>query len=208
MNKILKQNIDRIPVSDIELYIDKLVDMMTWENELPIGFPTSPQLSNAVLYKFDESLHSYCKKNRLAYTRYSDDIIISGNSFDGFDQLTKTVQTYLDINASSNLVLNIDKTHLTHVGNKVKILGLVITPDGRVTINSKYKRKLEVLLHFYVSDKNKFKEIVNETLQGNEHSIFGLLHYAKSVDPLYLEKLQRKYGTYALRSLMKGKKDD
>lgn len=205
---ILNKNIENIPVLGIENYISHISGMMTWRNTLPIGFPTSPQLSNAFLFNFDRALHQYCKENKYVYTRYSDDIIISSNSYEGFDNLSVVIQNLLSNKASPNLKLNEDKTRFLHTGNKVKILGLIITHSGTVTIDSKYKNQLESLLHFYVNDKTKFNKIIDETLEGKEHSLFGLLHYAKSIDPRYLEKLQRKYGAYALNSLMKDRWND
>ncbi len=205
VRSILLRNKDNVPVTDIDEYIDDLAKMMTLEGTLPVGFPTSPQLSNAFLFKFDRAMHQYCSERHFVYTRYSDDLIVSGHSFDGFEQLSKYISELLHKSASTQLQLNADKTRFIHTGNKVKILGLVMTREGKVTIDSRYKKQLETLLHFYVSDKNRFHKIVTETFHGKERSVFGLLHYAKSVDPGYLEKLQRKYGNYAVRELMKDK---
>lgn len=205
---ILKRDKALLPISDIDNYIQHLAEIMTIDNTLPAGFPTSPQLSNAFLFNFDLHLKAICLEKEFSYTRYSDDIIISSTSFNGFENLTKIVQEALQETTTPQLALNENKTRFRHVGNKVKILGLVITPNGRVTLDSKYKKQLEVLLHFYTSDKEKFNKIVNETLSGKEHSLFGLLHYAQSVDPEYIEKLQRKYGVLALRSLMRDKWND
>lgn len=48
---------------------------------LPQGAPTSPYLSNLLTYNLDIELNEYCKSDNrnLNYTRYSDDIIISGD---------------------------------------------------------------------------------------------------------------------------------
>ncbi|WP_252176983.1 reverse transcriptase domain-containing protein [Endozoicomonas sp. 4G] len=205
VREILTRNEANVPISDIKEYIPLLVGMMTWQGVLPVGFPTSPQLSNAFLLNFDQKLSRYCASRGYIYTRYSDDIVISAQAFDGFEHLSETIQLLLDSAASPLLMLNDDKTRFTHTGNKVKVLGLVVTQGGKVTIDSKYKRQLEILLHFYVTDRKRFNRVLGETLTGKEHSLFGLLHYARSIDPEYLEKLQRKYGAYALRSLMEDK---
>ncbi|WP_152558817.1 reverse transcriptase domain-containing protein [Endozoicomonas numazuensis] len=205
VREILTRNEGNVPISDIKEHISLLVEMMTWQGSLPVGFPTSPQLSNAFLLRFDQKLHRYCEGRGYTYTRYSDDIVISAKSFDGFEHLSETIQLLLNTAVSPLLRLSDDKTRYTHTGNKVKILGLVVTQGGKVTIDSKYKRQLETLLHFYVTDRERFGRVVDETLAGKEHSLFGLLHYARSIDPSYLEKLQRKYGAYALRSLMEDK---
>ena len=205
---VLTRNSEISPISDIGEYIDRIVEMVCWEGSIPIGFPTSPKLSNSFLLDFDSELHSYCTRNELIYTRYSDDVIISAKSMGFFNNISSTVQSFLNENASDKLKLNTNKTRITHIGNKVKILGLIITPDGRVTIDSKYKKIIESLLHFYINDKAKFDDLLSKTMHGKERSLFGMLHYAKSIDFEYVDKLQRKYGAYALSSLMEDKWSD
>ncbi|MFK5915567.1 MAG: reverse transcriptase domain-containing protein [Woeseiaceae bacterium] len=206
--RVLSRDKQRIPISDFDLYIDTIVKLTTFSGSIPVGFPTSPSLSNSFLMEFDAVLENYCSKRGFIYTRYSDDIIISGKSFDGFDKLESDVQAMLHEYASEELFLNAKKTHVTKIGNKVKILGLVITVDGRVTIDSKYKNTLESLLYFYINDKSKYTNLLEKTMHGKERSLFGLLHYVKSIDQAYLEKLQRKYGAYALSALMEDRWSD
>jgi len=202
VKQVLIRDTNLIPISDFDDYISEIAKIMTWGGSIPVGFPTSPKLSNGFLYEFDNALHNVCKSRSLAYTRYSDDIIISGKDKGLLVDLRDIVQDILRQYASEKLFLNAEKTRITHFGNKVKILGLVITPDGRVTVDSKYKRTIESLLHFYITDKVQYNDLLNKTFESKEHSLFGLLHYINSTDPAYLEKLQRKYGVLALRTLM------
>lgn len=208
VRRILNRDKSRIPVSDLECYIDKLVELMTINGSIPIGFPTSPQLSNSFLFEFDRSVRKFCEEQTLIYTRYADDIIISGKSFKELSTLKETIQNFLKNHASEQLILNDDKTHISHLGNKVKILGLNVLPNGKITIDAKHKKKLELLLHFYVSNPGKYKDFLKEEFKDSERSLFGMLHYVRSVDPSYLEKLQRKYGVYALRTLMEERWND
>ena len=200
--RILKRDKELVPISDVELYINRLVSVMTFDGSIPVGFSTSPQLSNAFLFEFDCVVRKFCDEKYLTYTRYADDIIISGKGFDELSELRDVIQAMLKKYASSSLLLNEEKTHITHLGNKVKILGLSILPNGKITIDAKYKKKLELLLHFYITDQDKYKSFLQNEFKGSEQSLFGMLHYAQSVDPSYLDKLQRKYGVYALRTLM------
>ena len=198
-----------MPFSDFEDYIPLIVKMVTWGGSLPVGFPTSPKLSNAFLLNFDNALQAYCNEKNFCYTRYSDDIIISGKKVSDFDSLEKNIQMMLKQYSSEKLRLNTKKKRVTHIGNKVKILGLIITPNGQVTIDSKYKNILESLLYFYSTNNDlKYKKLLEREFDGKEHSLFGMLHYAKSIDPKYLEKLQRKYGAYTLSSLMEDRWND
>lgn len=56
-----------------------LTKLTTYEYCLPQGAPTSPDISNLILAEVDEILARECKGKDLVYTRYSDDIAISGN---------------------------------------------------------------------------------------------------------------------------------
>ena len=197
-----------IPVSDFDSHIPYCAKLMTWNDSIPVGFPTSPQLSNGFLFEFDNALLAFSESSGLTYTRYSDDIIISGSNKEALLSLRDSVQELLHAYASPRLFINTDKTRITHIGNKVKILGLIITPDGRVTIDSKYKKTLESILHFYTTDKSRYVDLLNKRFDGKEHSLFGLLHYVKATDPEYLEKLQRKYGVLALKILMEERWSD
>jgi len=205
---ILNRDKDLISISDIENYIGLIVNMTSLPGGLPVGFPTSPQLSNAFLFEFDQELKKYCIDHDLVYTRYVDDVIISSKTFEKLSELNNLIQNLLKQFASINLLLNKQKTHITHFNNKVKILGLVILPNGRVTIDAKYKKKIELALFFYSNDREKYNDFIAEVFHGDERSLFGLLHYAQSVDTAYIEKLQRKYGVYVLRKLMDDKRDD
>ncbi|WP_193195012.1 reverse transcriptase domain-containing protein [Microbulbifer taiwanensis] len=215
VRRVLERDKSQIPIADFDRYIDRFSQLTTWGGSLPVGFPTSPKLSNGFLFEFDNALQDYCAKHNLTYTRYSDDIIISGMAKDALTDLREQVQKYLHLHASPALCLNNEKTRVTHIGNKVKILGLVITPDGRVTIDTKYKRSIESLLHFYTTDKDKFNDLLDRSysdkgrsLSDKERSLFGLLHYARSCDPVYIEKLQKKYGVLVVRTLMEDKWSD
>ncbi|GEA02141.1 hypothetical protein KUL17_10380 [Alteromonas sp. KUL17] len=208
VKKILYRNINNIPISDIENYIDFLSSVVSFNNQLPVGFSTSPRLSNSFLYDFDIALKTYCSRESLTYTRYADDVIISGASFEKLERLKTTIQDFLKIHASNELRLNKSKTRITHLGNKVKILGLMILPNRTITIDAKYKSRLELLLHFYSNNKEKYQSYLEENFNGSEKSVFGMLHYVQSIDPDYLDKLQRKYGIYAVRFFMEKKSND
>lgn len=58
---------------------EMLTKLTTYEYCLPQGAPTSPDISNLILAEVDEILARVCKRKVLVYTRYSDDIAISGN---------------------------------------------------------------------------------------------------------------------------------
>ncbi|EFO3765224.1 RNA-directed DNA polymerase, partial [Escherichia coli] len=50
---VLVDNLPNVPISDLNIYLDKILDYIIIDNSLPVGFPTSPAFSNACLYDFD-----------------------------------------------------------------------------------------------------------------------------------------------------------
>jgi RNA-directed DNA polymerase len=52
--------------------------LLTRRGILPQGAPTSPVLSNALLFAFDQQMSSVCATSGLNYSRYADDIVVSG----------------------------------------------------------------------------------------------------------------------------------
>jgi len=59
-----------------------LTDLVTLNNSLPQGFPTSPMLANLIAFGLDIQHLSQAKKNNLRRTRWIDDIVFSGRSKD------------------------------------------------------------------------------------------------------------------------------
>lgn len=102
---------------------------------LPLGFITSPILSNIYLKEFDCALYGYLKKSGLdniIYTRYADDIIVSFKS-DSVTMLTevetKIIDTVSSLLSRYGLQLNNKKTrsYNLNISNHVRITGINIT---------------------------------------------------------------------------------
>jgi RNA-directed DNA polymerase len=53
-------------------------EICTYDNSLPQGAPTSTALANLAFLGIDKRFNKLCKRHRLTYSRYVDDISISG----------------------------------------------------------------------------------------------------------------------------------
>ncbi len=204
---VLINNLSVVPIFDLETHLDKILDYIIVDDSLPVGFPTSPALSNACLYDFDVAMQKYCIDYDIIYTRYSDDIIISSISDDGLNDIFSVVNGLLNKFGNGHFKLNAAKTKLIRKGSKIKLLGMVILPSEVVSVDIKVKRKLEHLIHFYVRDKNKFIDSVvndpkirtdglneNEILDKGVNAVSGTLNHINTIDKSYLNKLKKKYG--------------
>jgi RNA-directed DNA polymerase len=55
-----------------------LTKLTTWHGQLPQGVPTSMDLANLALAQVDARISGLCRQQGFAYTRYVDDITVSG----------------------------------------------------------------------------------------------------------------------------------
>lgn len=202
INYTLEKNKDTLPISDIDKYLERILRLVSVDDILPTGFSTSPLLSNSVLLDFDNDFFDYCTSNDLIYTRYSDDLIVSSKKKID-ESLPFTIERFLNNHYENHFSLNRCKSRYSHTGQKIKILGMVILPNGDITIDKKQKKEIEVILHFYRHDKSKFRDIFDHDLDKGFSRISGILNYIKVIDEDYLHKLMTKYGVTAVDTLMR-----
>lgn len=144
-----------------------LTSFCTKSGYLPQGAPTSPALSNLVCLRLDHRISTYCKKRALTYTRYADDLCISGNKI-----LILQKASYLikDIICDEGFTINAKKEKF--LGPKVRreVTGLTVTP--KITISKKnyclYRKRIYDLVRTETPDKHEI--------------IKGILSFVRSID--------------------------
>ncbi len=122
-----------------------LVGLVTYDGGLPQGAPTSPMLSNIVMFEFDERMLKWCKEHNLRYTRYADDISISGNAIE-FSEVIRTVRKQAH---DFGCVLNETKTKVMTPGKRKVVTGLTV--NDRVTAPRAYRRKIRQEIYYIKS---------------------------------------------------------
>lgn len=207
VQNILDSRLYDVPLTDIEQYKENIAKLVVVDNQLPAGFATSPLLSNICLQDFDNALENYCSENNLIYTRYSDDLIVSGNEQEFTSQILGEVSQLLNEKVNPIISLNPSKTKIYKKGQNFKIMGFIILPNGIVTIPSADKKYIESMLYFFLTDQDKF----TDTYKGNRNSkhiqseqrslrelaiasLSGKIIALNSMDKNYVVKLRSKYG--------------
>lgn len=199
----LVKHCDKSFISNLFEYVDFIVELISVCGKLPIGFSTSPVISNFAFLDYDIKIFNFCKKNGLTYTRYADDILISGDGYLCKDDLSTELQSVLSTNGG-HYKINHKKTKILTKGNTRVVFGVSILPDGRLTISRRLKNDIETKIHLFLSDKLAFtKYSGTSSIAAALVNISGVLNYVNAVDPDYLDKLRCKYGASIVGLLLK-----
>ena len=111
------------------------------KDTLPQGAPSSPAITNIILYEFDEQIGQWCAEHGIAYTRYCDDMTFSGN----FDPAEVIHFVRLELQKMGCL-LNEQKTRIQHPGQQQTVTGIVV--NEKLSIPADYRRKLRQELYY------------------------------------------------------------
>lgn len=202
VSKVITEGEKFCPAGDVLENLPRIIDLICIDDSLPMGFPCSAPMSNTVLLNFDNALEQHCMAHGLIYTRYSDDIIISAEHKDSLMDIKVVVQSLLTQHGAEGLKLNDKKSKNFRVGGKIVILGLMILPNGKVTIDSKVKRDVEVLLYRHSQGRAAFLAAIEKDEDRVKAKITGYLNYINSVDQEYLDKLRRDFGVTVIDTFL------
>jgi len=155
------------------------------DGALTIGAPTSPLLSNAVMFGFDAAIASYCANVGAVYTRYADDIAVSTNVPDVLSGVLGFIRGLVSERSCPSLILNEDKTLFTSRKRRKVVTGLFLTPDGKVSIGREKKRKVKYMIHRWTQ---------KALSEGDISYLRGYLAFCRAVEPRFVTSLERKYG--------------
>ena len=162
---------------------------------LSIGAPSSPFISNSLLYDFDVKLIEYCAANSIKYTRYADDIALSTSRPNSLKSAHQFILEYLSKSRSPRLQLNEGKTVYTSKKHHRELTGLTLSNEGFASIGREKKRLIRSMAYSYSRGNLRLEEY---------SKLRGWMAFVNSVDPQYIESIRRMIGDDAYNFLMKG----
>ena len=159
---------------------------------LSVGAPSSPFITNVIMFSFDEKVSKYCEKIGVTYTRYADDLTFSSKEKNLLQKVREQIVRDLESLYSGVLVINEAKTIFSSKGNNRHVTGIVLTNNNRLSIGRRRKRYLSALVH-------KFK--CNELDALDSRMLQGWLSQARHIEPSFYERLEVKYGKEILKQI-------
>jgi hypothetical protein len=158
--------------------------------ELPIGYVTSPVISNLVMREFDAKVYAIVASNEAEFgkatvTRYADDIVFSSDRPGACRAFLEKLSLLVPTLDSPTLTINSKKTTFTSkAAGSAIVTGLRVCPDGHITIPRKQKDETRLLLSL----------LAKGTLKPEHYPVLrGHLSYVRSAAPAFFSKLCLRY---------------
>ncbi|MDB5805977.1 MAG: reverse transcriptase family protein [Betaproteobacteria bacterium] len=161
---------------------------------LSIGAPSSPAVSNSLMFDFDLGATEICRERGALYTRYADDLAFSSSIPNALNNLHSDIRLLCQSVAYPRLEFNSAKT--VNVSKKFNrtLTGLTLANEGRVSIGHDRRRQLRAMIDHFARGKLSAQEV--ERLK-------GLLSFARSVDPTVLDLVYRRLDSNQVTALLR-----
>ena len=151
---------------------------------IPQGAPTSPKLANLCCKNLDKRIGALCKKYNAIYSRYADDITISGEKY--IKNILTPVKLIIE---DESFHLNHNKTRILYKGQRQEVTGLNLN-TGKVTVPQSYKKELQKEIYYCkkYGVSNHLTHIKCNKAFYKEH-LYGKAYYINMVEPIKAKKI-------------------
>jgi retron-type reverse transcriptase len=161
---------------------------------LPVGAPSSPLISNAVMFDLDVKISATAVRSDFTYTRYADDLVFSTMRKSSSKALVDEVAHLLAQTGSPRLKINERKTRFMSRNCRRAVTGLLLTPDGNLSIGRNHKRTIRSLVNSFVHGNLSDKQ---------RASLQGWLAFASDSEPDFVNRLCLKYSAETINQALR-----
>ncbi|CAI2025417.1 retron St85 family RNA-directed DNA polymerase [Serratia fonticola] len=192
-SKLKKANIELD--DDNKLILENFLFFKSKRNSnlrLSIGAPSSPLVSNFVMYFWDIEVQNICENKGVKYTRYADDLTFSTNNKDILFDVPEILQNILPKYSLGKLRINHDKTVFSSKGHNRHVTGITLSNDNKLSLGRERKRTISAMIHYFINNKLEIENI---------YKLTGLLAFAKYIEPQFYQKMVKKYGAENIAKL-------
>lgn len=172
-----------------------LTALTTYNYALPLGTSTSPMLADLIVRPIDVRINGMAKKVGLKYTRYVDDLTLSGDF--PLERMTRIVLKVLKQSGFKTKKEKLIYYKPVQIGEERIITGVRIC-DGRISAPLSYVGGLEAELKAAIYQSRR--EIVEGEFCAREH-YRGKIAYVKWLDPQLGQELLKLYRKVKWRHL-------
>lgn len=160
---------------------------------LSVGAPSSPILSNYIMYRFDCAIEEYCKLVKVTYSRYADDMTFSTNRDGSLFSIPEIVRLTLKRKAYKRISIKQSKTVFSSKAHNRHVTGVTLNNEGAISIGRARKRMLSSLI---------FKSIKGELDDDELSSLKGMLGQAFYIDDAFMKSMIKKYSRITIDKIL------
>lgn len=142
----------------------------THNGNLVQGAPTSPVLSNIVFKPIDRKIDRWCKENNLVYSRYADDVTISGE----WNDIAKIKIKVISLLNKKGFKISYGKVATLGKHRQQNVTGIVVNQG--ISVPRKQVNRIRALIHNMESGKMNLDKI---------DEVLGYTSFMISCDPKY-----------------------
>ena len=173
-----------------------LAELMTYQNFVPQGAPTSGQIANLIAdHFFDRTILMQLKQldPLWTYTRYSDDLDLSHPEEQTPERLTEVIALVRDAVFNAGYQLNQQKTKIEPHWKRQKVLGMIV--NEKVNIPRLEYMRIRSIVHNCVLHgfSSQYERACMGSAAGLMSHVRGKLAYFKQVDPIKAQRLKDRY---------------
>jgi RNA-directed DNA polymerase len=154
-----------------------LANLCCYRNSLPQGAPTSPYLSNIIASNLDRKISLYTNNLKLRYTRYADDISVSGEM--NVQDVIYSVKSFIE---SEGFKFNKEKIRVSNTGARQIVTGIVVNEKLQAPRNYRDEVRKEMFFIEKYGLENHIEYIGEKRKRYLEHLI-GKINYIRFVNP-------------------------
>lgn len=180
-----------------------LSGLATHQGMLPTGAPTSPAIANIISRKLDKRFVNLGRTTGFSYSRYADDMTISGND----EKIVRMIPFFRQIIQEEGFALNERKIRIMRSGRQQAVTGVVV--NKKPNIDRREIKKLRAVLYncrhrslkeqatFWAKKEKGMPFPRTYSITDFSRSLQAKIHFLKMVNPPIGETLLTEFHSIA-----------
>lgn len=161
-----------------------LTNLVTYDNQLPQGPPTSPDIAKQVLASFCDRLENLCSAHGLTPGVYGDDIYVSGSV-----RAKKIKNLLVHIIKQAGFDINENKIKVMEPGQRKEVTGIVV--NEKLNIPKEYYRNLRAELH--ACQVKGPRALFGKDLKKGMNELKGKINQVKQLNKNRAKNLEKQF---------------
>jgi RNA-directed DNA polymerase len=149
---------------------------------LSVGAPSSPFLSNTLMFDVDRSIWELCVSLNVSYSRYADDMTFSTGARNVLSAVHAGVRDILAQARYPRVVLNGQKVVNSSKKHLRAVTGVVISNEAKLSLGRDRKRLIRAMAH---------RSSLGLLGPDEEARLDGLISFAHDIEPVFALAIRR-----------------